>query len=76
MEDSLNLNLIKKISNSLSHLKLNSDKLDQVAAHCRQDHISSNHLDGRKNRSCYRTTFSPPKMFPDYNRPIPQRELE
>lgn len=70
MEDSCKFTLKQRISVTLSSLKLKSEKLDQVSAHCRQDHITSNHMDDRMNRSLYKTNFSPPKMFPDYNRPI------
>lgn len=73
MEDSSKLSLKQKINVTLSNMKLKSEKLDQVSAHCRQDHITCNHLDDRMSRSLYKTNFSPPKMLPDYNRPIPDK---
>ncbi len=73
MEDYSNLPLKQRIGATLSHLKLNSEKIDQVTAHCRQDHITPNPFNDRKNKSLYKTNFSPPKMFPDYNQPIPEK---
>lgn len=37
--------LSQKIAASLTHFKAKSQKLDQVSAHCRQDHFTAVNLD-------------------------------
>lgn len=74
MEDSSSFN--RDLRTTLSHLKFKSENLDQVSAHCRQDHLTPHNLEERMNRSCYRSAFSPPKLLPDYNQSVPERELQ
>ena len=58
----------------LNNSRLRIEKEDQVAAHCKRQHLSPTNLDSRNLRSEYHSTYSPAKS-PNYNRPQQEKEL-